>query len=89
MKLGIIGLAGSGKKTIFEALTQQSLDAGSKSENRIGTVQVPDPRIGVLSKMYNPKKTIYAQVEYLLPGHMDIVSGLSIRCVSMKKSPLS
>ncbi len=68
MKLGIIGLPGSGKKTIFEALTQNISDTGSKGENRIGTVQVPDHRVDVLSNMYNPKKTIYAQVEYLLPG---------------------
>ena len=31
-------------------------------------VHVPDARIDRLSAMYNPKKTIYAQVEYFLPG---------------------
>ncbi len=68
MKLGIIGLSGSGKKTVFEALTKQPAEAAGKTENRIGTVQVPDARVDVLSKMYSPRKTIYAQVEYLLPG---------------------
>jgi len=68
MKLGIIGLPGSGKSTLFEALTRSSAQAGNRSEDRIGTIPVPDERIDVLSGMYNPRKTIYAQVEYFLPG---------------------
>lgn len=68
MKLGIIGLPRSGKSTIFDALTQNSLQTGNRSEDRIGTIRVPDNRIQVLSEMYNPEKTIYAQVEYFLPG---------------------
>lgn len=68
MKLGIIGLAGSGKTTVFEALTREFAGPAAKNETRIGTIHVPDERINVLSDMYRPKKTIYAQVEYLLPG---------------------
>ncbi len=68
MKLGIIGLPGSGRKTLFEALTRFGSDeATQKPEDRIGTITVPDKRVGILSSMYTPKKTIYAQVEYLLP----------------------
>ncbi len=71
MKLGIIGLSGSGKTTIFEALTHNYQDVQNKTENRIGTIQVPDARVDRLSEMYRPKKTIFAQVEYFLPagGH--------------------
>ena len=68
MKSGIIGLPGSGKTTIFEALTLNFEETGRRSENRIGTVQVPDSRVDVLSEMYSPRKTTYAQVEYFLPG---------------------
>lgn len=68
MKLGITGLPGSGKSTVFEALTQSISDTGHKGEDRIGAIKVPDSRVNVLSNMYNPKKTIYAQVEYFLPG---------------------
>jgi len=69
MKIGIIGLPGSGKTTVFEALTHNAVDEEvHKGEDRIGTIKVPDKRVDILSTMYNPKKTIYAQVVYLLPG---------------------
>ena len=68
MKLGIIGLSGAGKSTLFEALTKIILDEAShKPEDRLGTITVPDERVDKLRSMYTPKKTIYAQVEYLLP----------------------
>ena len=68
MKLGIIGLPVSGKRTVFEALTHEFAHTGDKSEDRLGTIHVPDARIDALSRMYQPRKTIYAQVEYFLPG---------------------
>jgi len=68
MKLGIIGLPLAGKTTIFETLTRQLNGNSQKRENRIGVVVVPNSRIDILSKIYNPKKTTYAQVEYFLPG---------------------
>ena len=68
MKLGIIGLPRSGKTTVFEALTKSNSGTASKGESRIGTIQVPDQRLDALSAMYKPQKTIYVQVEYLLPG---------------------
>jgi len=68
MKLGIIGLAQSGKTTVFEALTR-SEPTPQRGENRIATIRVPDERVDILSQMYQPKKTTYAQVEYFLPAH--------------------
>lgn len=68
MKLGITGIAGAGKSTIFEALTGNISDGANRGEDRIGTIKVPDSRVDVLSDMYKPKKTIFAQVEYFLPG---------------------
>ena len=68
MKLGIIGLPQSGKSIIFEALTENTIEIGNKSKDHIAAVKVPDGRIDFLSDMYKPKKTIYAQVEYFLPG---------------------
>ena len=68
LKLGIIGLSGSGKSTIFEALTGNVQGEGHKGEARIAVVKVPDDRVDLLSRMYNPKKTIFAQVDYYLPA---------------------
>jgi len=67
MKLGIIGLPRSGKSTVFQALTHNILPEDHKGETRIGAVRVPDRRVDVLSGMYKPQKSIYAQVEYFLP----------------------
>ena len=67
MKLGIVGLEGAGKTTLFEALTR-SADTGHKTEDRMAVIRVPDKRVDVLAGMYNPRKTIYAQVEYCLPA---------------------
>jgi ribosome-binding ATPase len=71
MRLGIIGLPQSGKTTIFNALTRGDKPVGSprmagggRFEVQTGAVPVPDERIGKLSAMYKPRKTIYAQVVY-------------------------
>lgn len=68
MKSAIIGLPGSGKTTVFEALTGSFQEAGRRNDNRIGTVRVPDHRVEALQAMYSPRKTTHAQVEYFLPG---------------------
>ncbi|CAN2041138.1 GTP-binding protein [Candidatus Magnetomoraceae bacterium gMMP-15] len=69
MKIGIIGLSGTGKSTLFEALTGKAKNeiSGVKGEYRIEIIEVPDERIDFLTNIYQPKKTIYTQVEYLLP----------------------
>lgn len=67
MKLAIIGLSQSGRSTIFAALSGARGEA-SKKDQRISTIKVMDDRIDFLSNMYKPKKTTYAQVEYLLPS---------------------
>lgn len=68
MKLGIIGPPAAGKTTVFEALTRDFAGPGAKNETRVAAIHVPDRRVDVLGKMYKPEKTIYAQVEYMLPG---------------------
>ena len=74
MKLAIIGLPGSGKTTLFNALTRghAAISAGGRSrEANIGVVKVPDGRVDLLSTMYEPQKTIYAHVEYADVGGLD------------------
>jgi len=72
LKLGIIGLEGAGKSTVFEALTGNIQGEGHKGESRIAVVKVPDNRVDLLSEMYKPRKTIFAQVEYFLPAKTGI-----------------
>ncbi|MCL5997111.1 MAG: YchF family ATPase [Chloroflexi bacterium] len=68
MQIGIIGLPLSGKTTIFNALTKAKRATGvagaSKLEVFTAAVNVPDVRVDTLSAMFNPRKTVYAQVRY-------------------------
>jgi ribosome-binding ATPase len=72
MKLGIFGTPASGKSTIMAALTGARGDAEqdrpSRSETTIAMVTVPDDRIDFLKGLYQPKKTTYARIEYMLPS---------------------
>jgi len=71
MRFAIIGLPGAGRKTVFEALTRTTLEPGRLNEDRIATISVPDARVDALSRMYDPQKTIYAQLEYVLPAETE------------------
>ncbi|WP_028325592.1 DUF933 domain-containing protein [Desulfatirhabdium butyrativorans] len=68
MKLGIIGLPQSGKKTVFEALSGQKTGESTKNEALQAMLRVPDQRVDRLAEMFRPRKTTYAQVEYALPA---------------------
>ncbi len=72
MKLGIVGLSGVGKTTVFTALTHQPLDPGPKGESLIGTIPVPDSRMDALQALYRPKKLTPTQIEYTLPARGDL-----------------
>jgi GTP-binding protein YchF len=66
METAIIGLASSGKTTIFNALTGQSASTGDFSGGRaqvhLAEIPVPDARVDALSALFKPRKTIYATV---------------------------
>ncbi len=68
MKLGIVGLPSAGKTTIFNALTKGDAPTGQSMGGRFdvltAVVDVHDPRVDVLSEMFNPKKTTYAKITY-------------------------
>lgn len=68
MKIGLIGLPLTGKTTLFNLLTHTKATTGmyaSKAEANVGTSRVPDKRIDFLSSLFNPKKTTYAQIEFV------------------------
>jgi GTP-binding protein YchF len=67
MKLGIIGFPQSGKTTLFNALTRGNAPttaSAGRIEIHTAVVDVPDPRVDILSAIFKPKKTIYAKVTY-------------------------
>jgi GTP-binding protein YchF len=71
MEVGIMGLAASGKSTLFGLLTGQDPDAPAARHGsvQIGIARVPDPRLDALSAMYEPEKTTPAAVRYVdVPG---------------------
>ncbi len=78
MEIGIVGLSGSGKTTIFNALTGSEAEvsgfSGAKKDPNIAQVKVPDERLDVLSSMYKPKKTTPAIIQYV-----DLGGGLSAK----------
>ncbi|MGH0031111.1 MAG: redox-regulated ATPase YchF [Myxococcota bacterium] len=66
MKIGLVGYPGSGKSTVFGALTGMAVDTGyAKSDKaNLGTVKVPDARVDALAALYSPKKTTYAEITF-------------------------
>ncbi len=77
--IGIIGLAKSGRTTIFNALTKGRVDTGSYGREalapHIGVAKVPEPRLEMLASMLQPKKVTPAEVRYFDIG--DSVKGLA------------
>ena len=69
MQVTIVGLPGSGKTTVFNALTGAHADTGGFSGGRaapnMGVVKVPDERLDRLSDLFHPRKTIPADVTYV------------------------
>lgn len=80
MRLGIFGLPQSGKTTLFNALTRGTQPIGAvtgKIEIHDAVVDVPDSRVDVLTSMFNPKKKIYAKVNYADIAGLDGSAGKS------------
>ncbi|MBW2260572.1 MAG: redox-regulated ATPase YchF [Deltaproteobacteria bacterium] len=71
MQAGIIGMPGSGKTTVFRALTGFAAGAPSGPRGRLvkGVVKVQDARLDDLGARYRPKKLTHAEVVFSdLPG---------------------
>jgi GTP-binding protein YchF len=68
MHIAIIGLPNSTKTTVFNALTRGHLDTAAFTSGQFevhsAIIDVPDPRVDLLSAMFTPRKTTYAKVTY-------------------------
>ncbi|MEM6259919.1 MAG: redox-regulated ATPase YchF [Planctomycetota bacterium] len=80
MEAGIVGLPNVGKSTLFNALTEsQGAEAANYPfctiEPNVGVVEVPDPRLGRITKYIPPQKVIPAALR--LVDIAGIVKGAS------------
>jgi GTP-binding protein YchF len=69
LNCGIVGLPNVGKSTIFSALTSARAEAANYPfctiDPNVGIVAVPDARLDMLTKMFQPKKRVPAVVEFV------------------------
>ena len=67
MQIAIVGLASSGKSTVFNTLTRGHADTGGFGgmQLNVGVVKVPDERLTKLAEIFKPKKIVQADVTYV------------------------
>lgn len=67
MKVGIIGLPQTGKKTLFQVLTAKEVrEQGGPPRPVPGTADILDPRFDRMVEMYHPRKEVRARVDLVL-----------------------
>jgi GTP-binding protein YchF len=64
INIGVVGLAKSGKTTVFNALTRGQADTGSSTPH-IGKAKVPEPRLKALADMLRPRRVVPTEVSYI------------------------
>jgi len=64
LRAALIGLPASGKSTLFQLMTSAREAPRGKGDVSIGISKVPDERLDVLTRMYNPRKRVPATIEF-------------------------
>jgi GTP-binding protein YchF len=95
--VGLVGVAYSGKSTLFTALTRAGSHGGQAN---VAVVSVPDARLQVLTDMEHSAKTVAAQVRFVdVPGGVSSAQGIAklrevdalavvLRCFGADATPL-
>jgi hypothetical protein len=67
VQIAIVGLAASGKTTVFNTLTRGHAQTGGYGALtlNVGVVKVPDERLDRLAEIFKPKKVVHADVTYV------------------------
>jgi GTP-binding protein YchF len=67
VQIAIVGLAASGKTTVFNTLTRGHAETGGYGALtlNVGVVKVPDERLDRLAEIFKPKKIVHADVTYV------------------------
>ena len=67
MQIAIVGLARSGKTTVFNTLTRGTAETGGFGGLTVntGVVKVPDERLTRLTSVFRPKREVPADVTYV------------------------
>jgi GTP-binding protein YchF len=72
MKVGIIGLPQTGKKTLFQILTGKEISEPGKALKPVpGTADILDSRFNILNGMYEPQKNVRARIDLVLLPKME------------------
>ena len=94
--IGLVGVAFSGRSTLFTALTRAGVVGGRANQ---AVVPVPDPRLGVLTDLERSDKTVAAQVRFVdVPGGTSSAQGIAalrevdalavvVRCFGLEARP--
>jgi GTP-binding protein YchF len=89
MRVGIIGLGQSGKSSIFYSMTGQPLEPPSgKPRRRLGRATIPEPRVDLVAKLDNSKKTSYPEIVFIDPEGFpaDVAKSLSAEMLGMVRN---
>ena len=71
LDVGLVGLPGSGKTTLFRALTRAPTPAGEYGKPHVGMASVPDVRLARLAEVLHSEKATLAAMRVVDPPGLD------------------